>query len=42
EFDEELKPDLREAGFVTRDRRKVERMKFGMRKARRRRQFSKR
>ncbi|MDE4947196.1 30S ribosomal protein S9, partial [Francisella tularensis subsp. holarctica] len=33
---------LREAGFVTRDPRKFERKKFGLRKARRRRQFSKR
>ena len=42
EYDETLKPALREAGFVTRDPRKVERKKFGLRKARRRRQFSKR
>ncbi|MCL4122482.1 UNVERIFIED_CONTAM: hypothetical protein GTU68_040706 [Idotea baltica] len=42
EFDEDLKPSLREAGFVTRDSRKVERKKPGLRKARRRRQFSKR
>jgi len=42
DFDEELKPELKAAGFVTRDSRKVERKKFGLRKARRRRQFSKR
>ena len=42
EFDETLKPALRQAGFVTRDSRKVERKKVGLRKARRRRQFSKR
>jgi small subunit ribosomal protein S9 len=42
ELNEELKPALREAGFVTRDSRKVERKKFGFRKARKKRQFSKR
>ncbi|MBK2125074.1 30S ribosomal protein S9 [Fangia hongkongensis] len=42
EFDETLKPALRKAGFVTRDSREVERKKVGLRKARRRRQFSKR
>jgi small subunit ribosomal protein S9 len=42
EFDELLKPALRKAGFVTRDSREVERKKVGFRKARRRRQFSKR
>ena len=42
EFDEELRPDLREAGFVTRDARRVERKKVGLRKARKRPQFSKR
>ncbi|WP_119342684.1 30S ribosomal protein S9 [Facilibium subflavum] len=42
DFDETLKPALRQAGFVTRDSRKVERKKVGLRKARRRRQFSKR
>ena len=42
EFDEELKPAFRKAGFVTRDSRKVERKKFGFRKARKKRQFSKR
>ncbi len=42
EYDEELKPALRKAGFVTRDAREVERKKVGFRKARRRKQFSKR
>lgn len=42
ESDETLKPALREAGFVTRDAREVERKKLGLRKARKRPQFSKR
>ncbi|WP_116964784.1 30S ribosomal protein S9 [Fastidiosibacter lacustris] len=42
DFDETLKPELRQAGFITRDSRKVERKKVGFRKARRKRQFSKR
>jgi small subunit ribosomal protein S9 len=42
EFDEALRPQLRKAGFVTRDAREVERKKVGLRKARRRPQFSKR
>ena len=42
EFDAELKPALSKAGFVTRDAREVERKKVGFRKARRRKQFSKR
>ena len=42
EYDEELKSVLRKAGFVTRDAREVERKKVGFRKARRRKQFSKR
>jgi small subunit ribosomal protein S9 len=42
EFDEGLKPPLSKAGFVTRDAREVERKKVGLRKARRRKQFSKR
>ena len=37
-----LKPALRQAGFVTRDAREVERKKLGLRKARKRPQFSKR
>lgn len=40
--DETLKPALKEAGFVTRDAREVERKKLGLRKARKRPQFSKR
>ena len=39
--DETLKPALRQAGFVTRDAREVERKKLGLRKARKRPQFSK-
>lgn len=42
EYDSELKPTLRKAGFVTRDAREVERKKVGLRKARKRPQFSKR
>ena len=42
EADETLKPALKAAGFVTRDSRKVERKKLGLRKARKRPQFSKR
>ncbi|MED5523600.1 30S ribosomal protein S9 [Gallaecimonas pentaromativorans] len=42
EYDESLRPNLRKAGFVTRDARQVERKKVGLRKARRRPQFSKR
>src|SRR5574338_18494 len=42
EYDVELKAVLRKAGFVTRDAREVERKKVGFRKARRRKQFSKR
>jgi len=41
-YDESLRPSLRKAGFVTRDARAVERMKVGLRKARRATQFSKR
>ena len=42
EYDPTLKPALSNAGFVTRDAREVERKKVGLRKARRRKQFSKR
>ena len=42
ELDEALRPSLRAAGFVTRDARKVERKKVGLRKARKKPQFSKR
>jgi small subunit ribosomal protein S9 len=41
-YDESLRPQLRKAGFVTRDAREVERKKVGLRKARRATQFSKR
>jgi len=41
-FNETLRPSLRAAGFVTRDAREVERKKVGLRKARKRPQFSKR
>jgi len=42
EYDETLRKPLREAGFVTRDAREVERKKVGRRKARRGTQYSKR
>ena len=42
EYDETLRPSLRKAGFVTRDARAVERKKVGLRKARKKPQFSKR
>ncbi|ROS06099.1 small subunit ribosomal protein S9 [Sinobacterium caligoides] len=42
EYDEGLRPALRKAGFVTRDAREVERKKVGLRKARKKPQFSKR
>jgi len=42
EGDESLKPQLKEYSFLTRDARKVERKKVGLRKARRSVQFSKR
>ncbi|MBP7546696.1 MAG: 30S ribosomal protein S9 [Corallincola sp.] len=42
EFDESLRSPLRQAGFVTRDARKVERKKVGLHKARKRPQYSKR
>jgi len=42
DFDAGLKSDLSKAGYVTRDAREVERKKVGFRKARRRKQFSKR
>ena len=40
--DENLRPDLKRAGFLTRDARAVERKKAGLKKARKRPQFSKR
>ena len=42
DYDAALKSALSHAGFVTRDAREVERKKVGLRKARRRKQFSKR
>jgi small subunit ribosomal protein S9 len=42
DFDETLRKPLRQAGFVTRDAREVERKKVGRRKARRGTQYSKR
>ncbi len=42
EYDENLKIQLRKAGFMTRDAREVERKKVGLHKARRATQFSKR
>jgi small subunit ribosomal protein S9 len=42
DYDEGLRKALRKAGFVTRDAREVERKKVGLRKARRRPQYSKR
>jgi small subunit ribosomal protein S9 len=40
--DEELRPSLKKAGFLTRDPRMKERKKYGLKKARRAPQFSKR
>jgi small subunit ribosomal protein S9 len=42
DYDADLKSQLSQAGYVTRDAREVERKKVGLRKARRRKQFSKR
>ncbi|MFC3283593.1 30S ribosomal protein S9 [Litchfieldella rifensis] len=42
EYNEDFRKPLRAAGYVTRDAREVERKKVGLRKARRRPQFSKR
>jgi small subunit ribosomal protein S9 len=42
DYDATLKPVLSSAGLMTRDAREVERKKVGFRKARRRKQFSKR
>lgn len=38
----EYRPELKKAGFLTRDARVVERKKYGLKKARKRPQFSKR
>ena len=42
EYDQELRSQLRQGGFLTRDAREVERKKVGLRKARKKEQFSKR
>ena len=42
EYDGSLRKPLRQAGFVTRDARQVERKKIGLHKARKRPQYSKR
>ena len=42
EYDETMRQPLRRAGFLTRDAREVERKKVGLRKARKRPQYSKR
>ena len=42
QYDETLRQPLRRAGFLTRDSREVERKKVGLRKARKRPQYSKR
>ena len=42
EYNEELRPKLKAAGFLTRDPRKKERKKYGQKGARARYQFSKR
>ena len=41
-YDETLRKPLRQAGYVTRDAREVERKKYGLHKARKRPQYSKR
>jgi small subunit ribosomal protein S9 len=42
QVDNELRPILKKAGFLTRDSRMKERKKYGLKKARRASQFSKR
>jgi small subunit ribosomal protein S9 len=42
EYDAALRATLRKAGYVTRDAREVERKKYGLHKARKRPQYSKR
>lgn len=42
QIDDKSRKSLREAGFITRDSREVERKKYGRKKARKRFQFSKR
>ena len=41
-YDENLRPELKKAGFLTRDPRMKERKKYGLKAARRAQQFSKR
>ena len=41
-YDNELRPQLKKAGYLTRDSRQVERKKVGLVKARKSKQFSKR
>ncbi len=41
-MDPDLRPKLKKAGLLTRDARKVERKKYGLKKARRAEQFTKR
>ncbi len=42
QFNPDLRPKLKKAGLLTRDSRKVERKKYGLKKARRAEQFTKR
>ena len=42
EYDPELRPTLKKAGLLTRDARSVERKKYGLRKARKAKQYTKR
>ncbi len=42
EYNQDLRPQLRKNGFLTRDAREVERKKVGLRKARKKEQYSKR
>ena len=42
EYDSSLRNDLKKAGLLTRDARKVERKKYGLKKARRAEQYTKR
>ena len=42
EYDNELRPQLKKAGYLTRDPSKVESKKFGLKKARKSSQYSKR
>jgi small subunit ribosomal protein S9 len=42
EYDPDLRPTLKKAGLLTRDARAVERKKYGLRKARKAKQYTKR